>query len=240
MQPLTLASSTPTGAVYTYPPGIAKNQSLRYEATVPRLDVVMVPDFELGTSVTRNADLVAGTDTSPLFIYRTPYTGFSSPLVPLLQIDEDFDIGSGTPRQLAGALQTFLEALLARPAAAPGSQRTLRIAASYGYRLTLPPTTGAVTAVRGPRSGITAGDSGLVPRLPIALIPAVELTISGDGNASIDALASDLAGFIVTWDGQVQPSHLNASLFFEVSLFSASAGSNDKPLLVAQSVRYAL
>jgi hypothetical protein len=208
--------------------------------TLPNLDVGMIHDFEPSASVTRNADLIAGTPTCPLFIYSTPYTGFPSALVPLLVVDEDFDIGSGPVLQLEGALQTFFETLLDRAAAPAGSNRTLRIAASYGYELTYAISARPPGVVRGAKSAINASDTGLVPTLPIALMPSVELTINGDNNASINAFAKNLADFIVGWNAQIQPSLASASLFFDVSLFSASAGSNDKPLLIVRSVRYAL
>jgi hypothetical protein len=184
--------------------------------------------------------LIAGVTTCPLFIYSTPYTGFPSALVPLLLVDEDFDIGSGPVLALEAALQTFFQTLLDRPVAPPDSTRTLRVAASYGYELSYAAPSRPQLFVRGAKSAINASDTALVPRLPIALIPAVELTINGDNNTSINAFATNLASFIVDWDKQVQPSLANASLFFEVSLFSANAGSNDKPLLIVRSVRYGL
>jgi hypothetical protein len=240
MQPLVLQSSSPSQATYAYPAGIAKGQSLQYRATLPKLDVVMIPDFQLSASIARNADLVAGTATCPLFVYRTPYTGFPSPLIPLLIDDTDFDIGSGSLPGLEAALQGFLAALLERPAAPAASKRTLRVAASYGYELAYATAGAVATAVRGRKSALLELDAGLVPTLPIALVPAIELTINGDGNASIDAFASDLSGFVSHWDSQVDPVHDGGALFFDVSLFSANAGSNDKPLLIARSVRYSL
>jgi hypothetical protein len=211
---------------------------LKYSLTLPKLDIVMIPDFELSVSVTRNADLVS-TPTNSLFIYSTPYTGFPSPLIPLLVVDEDFPIGSGSTQQLEAALVTFLESLLDRPTT-PGTKRTLRVAGSYGYDVTQGVTAGATSAVRGAKSGLAAGNAGLVPRLPIVLVPSIQLEINGDNNASIAAFAKNLAGFIVQWDKQVQPSHANGSLFFDVCLFSANAGSDNKPLLIVSSVQYSL
>src|SRR5262249_44996648 len=181
LQALVLSSSTPTEATYTYPAGIARGQSLRYQASLKRLDVVMIPDFDLSVSVIRNANLVAQVTTCPLFVYRTPYIAFPSPLVPLLLVDEDFDIGLGTTQQLEAALRTFLESLLDRANAPGGSQRPLRVAASYGYEFTRPAAVNPAAAVRGAKSAM-AEVIGLVPTLPIALIPSVELTINGDNN----------------------------------------------------------
>jgi LysM repeat protein len=238
MQPLTLTSSTSSQAIYTYPANVPKGQSLTYSLTLPKLDVVMIPDFELSASVTRNADLVS-TPTNSLFIYSTPYIGFPSPLIPLLVVGEDFPIGSGSTEQLESALTTFFEGLLDRPTT-PGTKRTLRVAGSYGYQITQGVSAGAASAVRGLKSAIAANKVELVPRLPIVLVPTVELEINGDNNASIAAFAKNLSDFIVQWDGQVQPSHANASLFFDVCLFSANAGSNNKPLLIVSSVQYSL
>ncbi|HUN39555.1 MAG TPA: hypothetical protein VMU81_04630 [Acetobacteraceae bacterium] len=210
---------------------------LQYRATIASLDVVLIPSYEPDVSIVRNANLVAGTATCPLFVYQTPYTAFPSSLIPALVVPGDFDIGEGTPQQLNPALQAFLEGLLARSAAPAGAQRTLRVAASYGYEY----TRGAPgNTVRGRRSTVLQADTGLVPSLPMALVPAIDLTISGDGNASIDSFAQNLANFIVAWDGQVQPSRANAALFFDVSLFSSNAASQDRPLVSVQSVRYGL
>ncbi len=236
MNPLTLTSSSSSQAIYTYPANVPKGQSLTYSLTLPKLDVVMIPDFELSASVTRNADLVS-TPTNSLFIYSTPYTGFPSPLIPLLVFGDDFPIGAGSTQQLEAALAAFLEGLLDRPTT-PGTSRTLRVAGSYGYHITQ--GGGVASAVRGPKSAIAAQKVELVPRLPIVLVPSIELEINGDDNASIAAFAKDLAGFIVEWDGQVKPSHTNASLFFDVCLFSASASSNNKPLLIVSAVQYSL
>jgi hypothetical protein len=240
MQPLVLQSSTPSQATYAYPAGIAKGQSLQYRATLPKLDVVMIPDFQLSASIARNADLVAGTTTCPLFVYRTPYTGFPSPLIPLLLDDTDFDIGGGALSGLEAALQSFLTALLQRATAPAGSERPLRVAASYGYELAYAMAGATATAVRGRKSALLEADTGLVPTLPIALVPSIELTINGDDNATIDAFANNLAAFVTQWDSVVTPVHAGGALFFDVSLFSANAGSNDKPLLIARSVRYTL
>jgi hypothetical protein len=238
MAALTLQSSKPSQAVYAYPAGVPRDSALQYQATVAGLDAVMVPNFTLSASVVRNADLVDGVQTSPLFVYQTPYTAFPAPLIPLLQVDHDVDIGSGSIDQLAAALQAFLQSLLTRSAATGNLERTLKIAVSYGYELLRQPA--AAGAVRGARSAVAAAETRLVPLLPIALLPSVKLLINGDHQASIDTLAQELAAFIAIWDSQTQPSHTNAALFFDISLFSANDDSSDKPLMMARSVRYVL
>jgi hypothetical protein len=242
MLPLTrILPSTSSQAIYTYPANVPNGLSLRYSLTLPNLDVVMIPDFELSVSVTRNADLITKppSTTSPQFIYRTPYTGFPSPLIPLLMVGEDFPIGSGPTANLEAALVTFLERLLDRQTTS-GTTRTLRVAGSYGYDVTQGVTAGAATPVSGAKSALTAASAGLVPTLPIVLVPSVELVINGDNNASIAAFAKHLADFIVQWDGQVNPSHANASLFFDVCLFTATDASDTRPLLIVSSVQYSL
>jgi hypothetical protein len=241
-RPLTrILPSTASQAIYTYPPGVLNGLSLRYSLTLPNLDIVMITDFELSVSVTRNADLITRppSTTSPQFIYRTPYTGFPSPLIPLLVFGEDFPIGSGSTAQLEAALVAFLEGLLDRQTTS-GTTRTLRVAGSYGYDVTQGVTAGAATPVSGAKSALTAGNAGLVPTLPIVLVPSVDLVINGDNNASIAAFAKHLADFIVQWDGQVKPSHANASLFFDVCLFTVTAESDNRPLLIVSSVQYSL
>ncbi|WP_437794678.1 LysM peptidoglycan-binding domain-containing protein [Sorangium sp. So ce693] len=235
-RPLQFVSSSGATGVYQYPPKVPAGISLVYRVRLSKLDVVMIPYVETGVAVQRNADLIEGETTCELFIYSTPYTSFSSALVPRLLVPSDFDVGSGSIGDLKAALRSFLVALLARSAAPAGSTRVLRVAASYGYELTRPV---AATAVRGRASRVGSAGS-ISTHLPAALVPSVELVINGDGGAQIDAFAAELAGFVADWDRTVQPSHTNAAVFFDVSLFSEAAGFGDKPLLTVRSVRYGL
>ncbi|KYG00100.1 hypothetical protein BE20_56900 [Sorangium cellulosum] len=236
LRPLQLVSSSGTKGVYRYPPGVPKGISLVYRVGLSSLDVAMIPCVEAGAAVQRNADLIDGEETNELFVYSAPYTSFSSPLVPLLVVPSDFDVGAGPIDGLAAALSAFLVALLARSAAPAGSTRVLRVAASYGYELTRPVTS---ATVRG-RASATGRACHIFTHLPVALVPSVELVINGDGGAQIAAFAAKLAGFVADWDRTVQPSHTNAAVFFDVSLFSEAAWSVDKPLLAVRSVRYGL
>jgi hypothetical protein len=236
LRPLDFVLSSGSTAIYRYPPGVPANSTLTYRVSLAKLDVVMIPDLETRTAVERNGDLIDGATTCPLFVYSTPYTSFSSPLVPLLSVNRDFSIGAGAVADLRAALRAFLTALLARAAAPAGSTRTIRVAGSYGYELTRPVAT---SAVRG-RAARAFGGEGLSTYLPILLVPSVELAISGDGGVQIDALAANLGDFVAAWDVAVKPSHASAAVFFDVSLFSNSSGSNDKPLLEMHSVRYGL
>jgi hypothetical protein len=214
MRALSLQTSTPAQAVYAYPPGIPKVTALTYQATVRQLDIMTIASFALRASVVRNAVLIDGEATSPSFVCRTPYVGPTAPLIPMLRIDTNFDIGSGTVHQLEPPLKTFLSDLLKRESAAPGSQRALHVAVSYG--------------------------EDPLPAIPIALIPSVLLTINGDGGASIHAFAHALAETVAAWDAQVQAPHTNAAVLFDVSVLPVNAGAGDEPLLVARSVRYVL
>ncbi|WP_437691785.1 hypothetical protein [Sorangium sp. So ce176] len=236
LRPLQFVSSSGATGAYRYPPSVPKGISLVYQVGLPKLDVVMIPCVETGVGVQRNADLIEGEATCELFVYSTPYTSFSSSLVPLLVVPSDFDVGRGPVGGLKAALQSFLAALLARSAAPAESTRVLRLAASYGYELTRPV---AATAVRG-RASSVGGAGSIATHLPVALVPSVELVINGDGGAQIDGFAANLAGFVADWDRTVQPSHTNAAVFFDVSLFSGAEGSGDTPLLAVRSVRYGL
>jgi LysM repeat protein len=237
---LTFQFSTGNQAVYAYPAGIARGLTLQYQVDLRKLDLVIIPDFETSVSITRNADLIATAKTSELFIYQTPFTGFPSPLIPLLQFGDDFTIGSGPIEQLDAALVTFFEGLLSRTSAAQGAKIRVRVAASYGYEVTQGPQSAARTPVRGRRSAVAAAAPALVPMVPILLVPATDLIVNGDGNASIDAFAKNIGDFVTNWAKTVGLTAPNAAMFFEVSLFSSNSGSSNKPLMVARSVRYGL
>jgi hypothetical protein len=121
-----------------------------------------------------------------------------------------------------------------------GAKIRVRVAASYGYEVTQGPQSAARTPVRGRRSAVAAAAPALVPMVPILLVPATDLIVNGDGNASIDAFARNIGDFVTNWAKTVGLTAPNAAMFFEVSLFSSNGGSSDKPLMVARSVRYGL
>ena len=251
-QILSFVSSSGATARYLYPPGVKKGSTLLYKISPARaqpataaiaaenlaqLDIVMIADTNTSVAVDRNADLIDGQTTCPLFVYSTPYTTFRSTLVPLLIHSKEFVIGTGQLDGLESALQTFLTALLRRPAAPSGSTRPLRISAGFGYDL--------VSAVSSAGDSADAADdnpNGLTTYMPVVLIPSVDLTISGDSKTGTDinAFASDLAKFIVDWDKKVGPSHTNATVSFEVTLFSQAEDSDNKPLLDLRAVVYQL
>jgi hypothetical protein len=166
-------------------------------------------------------------------------------VIPLLLVDGDFDAGNGSVHHLHAALQAFFRGLLDRPSAPAGSQRILRVAVSYGYELSLDADSDAA-ADEGDANADEDDAFAPMAMVPITLFPSVPLTINGDNGTSIDAFARDLADVVVAWNAQAKPSHANASLFFDVTVFpyhaSAPPNASDagKPLLIARSVRYAL
>jgi LysM repeat protein len=246
---LSFISSSGATARYRYPRGVKRGLTLQYKVSLARaqpatteiqndglakLDIVMIADINTSVAVDRNADLIEGETTCPLFVYSAPYTTFSSPLVPLLLVTEDFDIGPGQLNGLESALQTFLTSLLHRPAAPSGSTRTLRLNAGFGYELVSVIAAGADNVDHVPKSITTF--------MPVVLVPSVELTINGDSTTGTDisAFALNLSNFIVDWDSKVKPSHTKAAVVFELTLFSTSEDSENKPLLEMRSVRYLL
>jgi hypothetical protein len=242
-QELKFVSSLGATATYQYLPPVPRGVT-QYKVSPARadidndnlakLDIVMIADTNTSVAVDRNADLIDGQQTSPLFVYSTPYTTFGSALVPLLIHPKEFVIGKGKLDGLEAALQTFLTKLLSRPAAPDGATRPLRISAGFGYDL--------VSAVGS--AGDSADDvpNGLTTYMPVVLVPSVDLTINGDSKTGTDinAFASDLAKFIVDWDSKVNPSHINAAVSFEVTLFSQAEDSDNKPLLDLSFVSYQL
>ena len=251
-QILSFVSSSGSKARYLYPPGVKKGSTLLYRISPARaqvataaieaenlaqLDIVMIADTNTSVAVDRNADLIDGQTTYPLFVYSTPYTTFRSTLVPLLIRSKEFVIGTGQLDGLESALQTFLTALLHRPAAPSGSTRPLRISAGFGYDLV-----SAVSSAADSADSADDNPNGLTTYMPVVLIPSVDLTINGDSKAGTDinAFASDLAKFIVDWDKKVGPSHTNATVSFEVTLFSQAEDSDNKPLLDLRAVVYRL
>ncbi|WP_332852290.1 hypothetical protein [Duganella sp. S19_KUP01_CR8] len=233
-QALAFTSASGDKANYNYPPDTPRGKTLRYQVSLAGMDVVMVQQLSTSVAVERNADLVSGAQVSPLFVYATPYTSFASTLVPLLDFADDYSIGRGELHGLEGALGGFLATLLARSQAPAGATCVLRVAAAFSYLLTGAPGDSAA------HDAVQAASAGLSTAIPVALIPAIELIINGDGatGVGIAEFAGQLTGFVIEWDKNTQPSHQNAAVNFEIALFSRTDGGDVKPLLELRAVRY--
>lgn len=145
-----------------------------------RLNLLLLQNASGGTSISRNANLIAGAQINPLFIYKTPVVKFPTRITPLLSHTETVPM---TGSDLTSALSNFFETLVASQAQAlPGTTRQMRIGAAYWQ------------SVDGETDPRTPGSLSI--RNPLVLVPTVQFNVDTDWKASglVGALASAITG----------------------------------------------
>ncbi|GKS75332.1 LysM peptidoglycan-binding domain-containing protein [Acidovorax sp. SUPP950] len=101
--------------------------------TLSGLHVARYQRANATVAVIRNAQLL-GTDgalTCPAFVYRTPQTGFSEPLIPLIRIDTPLPIGIWTDDVATNPLTPLFNALFD----SDETGREIMVRTTYGYRV---------------------------------------------------------------------------------------------------------
>jgi LysM repeat protein len=143
------------------------SEQLEIDYAFYRLNLLLLQNASGGTSVSRNANLIAGATTNPLFVYNTPVVKFPTRITPLLSHTEP-ETMPGT--DLTTALSNFFETLVSSQAEAlPGTTRQMRIGATYWQSsdgVTDPTTT------------------SLSYRNPLVLAPLVEFNVDTDWQSS--------------------------------------------------------
>lgn len=141
-----------------------------------RLNLLLLQNASGGTSISRNANLIAGAQINPLFIYKTPVVKFPTRITPLLSHVETVSM---TGPDLTSALSNFFETLVAsQTQALPGTIRQMRIGAAYWQ------------SVDGKTDPTTPGSLSI--RNPLVLAPTVQFNVDTDWKASglVGTLAS--------------------------------------------------
>jgi hypothetical protein len=206
-----------TGGVYTYPGGFLASEQQTYRFRFDGRDVIRNRTGRGAIAVTRNDRLIArgplGPSGSPApvpttdgFVYRTPYTQFVDPVIPLIAAEATIDVASlgrePMPQPLARHIENLVQAATDVAADAKAEPADIELAVAYGF---------------------PAGDDLLV-RTPICLVPCRELN---DGNVA--EFASQLAGTLAYWRQRTSIDQRIGLLAFELSVFANDATSGSGP-----------
>lgn len=143
------------------------SEQLEIDYAFYRLNLLLLQNASGGTSVSRNANLIAGATINPLFVYNTPLVKFPTRITPLLSHTETVPMPGAN---LTAALSNFFETLVSSQAEAlPGTLRQMRIGATYWQS----------------SDGVTAPTAtSLSYRNPLVLAPLVEFNVDTDWEAS--------------------------------------------------------
>ena len=140
---------------------------MQFDYAFYRLNLLLLQNASGGTSVSRNANLIAGATINPLFVYNTPVVKFPTRITPLLSHTETEPMPGAN---LTDALSNFFETLvLSQTEALPGTTRQMRIGATYWQS----------------SDGVTdPTKTSLSYRNPLVLAPLVEFNVDTDWEAS--------------------------------------------------------
>ncbi|MGM3168616.1 LysM peptidoglycan-binding domain-containing protein [Dickeya chrysanthemi] len=143
------------------------SEQLEFDYAFYRLNLLLLQNASGGTSVSRNANLIAGATINPLFVYNTPVVKFPTRITPLLSHTETEQMPGAN---LTDALSNFFETLvLSQTEALPGTTRQMRIGATYWQS----------------SDGVTdPTKTSLSYRNPLVLAPLVEFNVDTDWEAS--------------------------------------------------------
>jgi len=169
------------------------------------LSVITIQSLSAAAWIERNETLIAGQATNPDFVYGTQTVTFHDPLVPLLQVATKLPIPNTTSltdavdQLVAGIMQPLL----------PESQVGWSLEAGYTFVL-----------VSGQPSG-----QPLQTRLPVFLVKTALTTAASAPNPppeTMQQFQSELIAALKNWHTNFHPSDTNASLLFEVTLFTSN------------------
>lgn len=188
-------------------------------------DVFSMQSARAGAAIVRNLSLIAGTTTSPAFVYQTPMVNFTSVASASVASGQAISIGTDSPSggalglQVATALGGFLHDLLwGRDGWQPADLLPLRLSAGYSYPVA------------------TGSDTSLDSLVPILLAPSVDFSPSSDCAPEEGSFVRAVADAVQGWYEIAQPPA--GALQFDVT-FYASLGTL-QPLVQASQLRFAL
>ncbi|HEX8219977.1 MAG TPA: LysM peptidoglycan-binding domain-containing protein [Chloroflexia bacterium] len=185
------------------------------------INILAEQNAQASVAIARNLALVSGTPTNTAFVYRTPYTSFTSIAVPSVIADSDISLGSGDPTQIAAPLGTFLKAMFSQNTWQTTDTLSIRFGAAYSYNLA------------------GTGTNSLPTSVPILLVPSFDFHPATDwdpGNAN--SFVSQLQQVIATWYGNNLPSTTGGSYVFDLTIYAGQGQL--QPLIHATRLLYSL
>jgi hypothetical protein len=174
---------------------------------IPTMNILARQDAATTALIRRNAELLPGKPCSEPFIYTTGTVEFSNPYHPTTDCATSVDIsminapaGRHNYTTLDAQLTNLFDALLKE-----NSQETLSFLMSCQYSYQLNTALGEVM-------------------LPVMMQPIQSIQVKPDGTTGDKKLAemiSDWANSIELWYNTVNPDLTNASLLFDLTIFSS-------------------
>lgn len=154
----------------------------------------------------RNYDLVDGQETTPEFIYQTPYVRASTIMVPFIDTINDTHVKPinianltntySNPDNLASLIGNMLKTIYGDYT---GSQE-IKLVVNYSYALA----------------------NSIRVDIPVVLVPPMNLSIPTDCNpTNTDSFASHIATDIIAWVANNKPSKADAQIDFDLSIYSS-------------------
>ncbi|MDB5028136.1 MAG: hypothetical protein JWO66_1825, partial [Candidatus Eremiobacteraeota bacterium] len=195
-------------------------QTLRRTVQYPTLQILDKQDAQVNVHVTRNEKLVNTRVTNPDFVYRTADVTFQAPCLPSILYTGALDISQIAPSKPPAprSLQAHLTALFTTLVSG-ASQSAMSLALSVGYQYTVNPSpTGVALPVTVP----------ILMQPPLRVYWGTGTTPPGD--VKLTDMIADVASAIATWFSTTQPSSVNGTLLFSLTVM-ASLTQTTMPLL---------
>jgi LysM repeat protein len=185
------------------------------------INILSEQNAQASVAIARNLALVSGAATNTAFVYRTPYTSFTSIAVPSVTADSDIPIGSGDPTKIAAPLGTFLQQMFSQNTWQASDTLTIRFGAAYSYALA------------------GTGTNSLPTYVPILLVPSFDFHPASDWDAgNPNSFVSQLQQVVTTWYNNNLPSQAGGSYVFDLTIY-ANQGQL-QPLIHATRLLYSL
>jgi hypothetical protein len=185
------------------------------------INILTEQNAQASVAIARNLALVSGIATNNVFVYRTPYTSFTSIAVPSVTADSDIPIGSGDPTQIAAPLGKFLQQMFSQNSWQSADTLTIRFGAAYSYALA------------------GTGTNSLPTYVPILLVPSFDFHPATDWDpGNPNSFVSQLQQVIAKWYSDNLPSRVGGSYVFDLTIY-ASQG-HLQPLINATRLLYSL
>jgi hypothetical protein len=196
-----VANSNPPECTYTFPAlPLPDVLTLVWSA----LSIITVQSLSTAAWIERNETLVQGQATNPAFVYGTQTVSFKDPLVPLLSVPTPLKLLN--TQGVTDAVTQFITQVMQPPT--PASEVGWGLEAGYSFMLVGQP---------GPQS--------LNTRLPVFLVRTALTTSTPPATPppeSLQNFGAELIAALKNWHQNFHPSDTNASLLFELTLFSSA------------------
>lgn len=194
---------------------------------LPGLDILLYQNAWAGVGVTRNEDLITGSDTNPAFVYQTPVVRAFNPLKPQITDATPWDIAAlnstktDQPAVLAVHLQNMFTTLFSE---IQNGSELIKLEVVYQYPVNQQYVNPSVSF-------------GMI-ELPVLLVPPTPFNIPADSMPTGNTMAANLANAIKAWYNNLQPYSTGANIVFRVSVFDNSQTA--LPVLVLNDLYVAL